>query len=135
MCGSGTLVLEAALMASDCAPGLLREYFGFLAWSQHSQKLWLSSRQQAQELRNAGLASLPVLYGYDQDKHAISAADANAAAAGLSGVVRFRQQRLEQLVRDDLPKSNAQPEGLIITNPLTVNVWVRWKSCARSMHN
>ena len=40
MCGSGTLVIEAALMALDIAPGLLRSYFGFIGWRGHDRELW-----------------------------------------------------------------------------------------------
>ncbi|MGM0415633.1 MAG: bifunctional 23S rRNA (guanine(2069)-N(7))-methyltransferase RlmK/23S rRNA (guanine(2445)-N(2))-methyltransferase RlmL [Thermodesulfobacteriota bacterium] len=117
MCGSGTLVLEAALMAGDCAPGLLREHFGFLTWKHHSSETWHSLRQQAQERRNAGLAALPPLYGYDQDARAIAAARSNAIRAGVDDMVQFRQQGLDQLTSCALPESPAKPAGLIITNP------------------
>jgi len=119
MCGSGTLVLEAALMAGDCAPGLLREYFGFLAWSKHEPQLWRNLRQEAQQRRTAGLAAIPPLCGYDRDARAIADAESNTARAGLEEVVRFRRQELEQLtsgaeVEADRPE---EPAGLIITNP------------------
>jgi len=117
MCGSGTLVLEAALMASDCAPGLLRDHFGFLTWKQHVPEMWQSLRQEAQDRRNLGMAVLPYLYGYDQDARAISAAKTNAIRAGVGDVVQFRQQNLDQFSPCDLPKSQAEPAGLIITNP------------------
>ena len=47
MCGSGTLVIEAALMAADVAPGLLRRRFGFERWLQHDAALWQSLREAA----------------------------------------------------------------------------------------
>ncbi|MFN2257103.1 MAG: bifunctional 23S rRNA (guanine(2069)-N(7))-methyltransferase RlmK/23S rRNA (guanine(2445)-N(2))-methyltransferase RlmL [Desulfuromonadaceae bacterium] len=117
MCGSGTLVLEAALMAGDCAPGSLREHFGFLTWKQHVPELWQALRQEAQDRRNVGMAALPYICGYDQDARAISAARANAERAGVGDVVQFRQQGLDQFAPCDLPKSQAEPAGLIITNP------------------
>jgi len=40
MCGSGTLVIEAALIAADIAPGLGREYYGFLGWRGHDPQVW-----------------------------------------------------------------------------------------------
>lgn len=116
MCGSGTLVLEAALMASDSAPGLLREHFGFLAWSKHDHELWVALREQAQHRRNEGLASLPPLWGYDRDARAVAAAKANAVRAGVENVVEFRQQSLDRFTSCDLPEPQAEP-GLIITNP------------------
>ena len=117
MCGSGTLVLEAALMAADCAPGLLREYFGFLTWKQHNPELWYSVRQQAQERRNTGLTALPPLCGYDQDARAIAAARSNAVRAGVEDWVEFRQQSLDYFAPCELSGSHAEPAGLIITNP------------------
>ena len=40
MCGSGTLAIEAAMIAADIAPGLGRDYFGFLGWRRHDSQLW-----------------------------------------------------------------------------------------------
>ena len=40
MCGSGTLVIEAAMIAADMAPGLGRDYYGFLGWRGHDPQLW-----------------------------------------------------------------------------------------------
>lgn len=40
MCGSGTLLLEAAMIAADYAPGLLRDYFGFIGWKKHDAECW-----------------------------------------------------------------------------------------------
>ena len=48
MCGSGTLVIEAALIAAHRAPGLGREYFGFLGWRGHDPQLWARVRAAAQ---------------------------------------------------------------------------------------
>src|ERR1700722_9218732 len=56
MCGSGTFLSEAALIAADAAPGLQREYFGFLGWRGHDAKLWQQLRAEAQERRAARAA-------------------------------------------------------------------------------
>ena len=40
MCGSGTFVIEAAWMATDTAPGLLRDFWGFQGWRGHDAALW-----------------------------------------------------------------------------------------------
>ena len=56
MCGSGTFVIEAAMIAADIAPGLGREYFGFLGWRQHDDALW--QRLQA-SLEDAGESPVP----------------------------------------------------------------------------
>ena len=47
MCGSGTFVIEAAMIAADMAPGLNREYFGFLGWRQHDRDLWVRLHAEA----------------------------------------------------------------------------------------
>ncbi len=113
MCGSGTLVLEAALMAGDCAPGLKRDYMGFLHWRQHDADLWNRLRDEAVQRREQGLQDLPRLVGYDQDPSAIKNAWENAANAGLQDKVHFERRELASF--GDEPISE-QP-GLIITNP------------------
>ena len=58
MCGTGTLPLEAAWIAGDCAPGLLRDYFGFSYWLGHIPKMWAPARQ-AETRRAAGRTAYP----------------------------------------------------------------------------
>ncbi len=45
MCGSGTIAIEAAMIAADRAPGLSRQYFGFLGWRGHDSRLWDQIRE------------------------------------------------------------------------------------------
>ena len=54
MCGSGTLPIEAAMMALDIAPGLLRSYFGFVGWRGHDRALWAQLIEEARARREAG---------------------------------------------------------------------------------
>ncbi|HAO23946.1 MAG TPA: 23S rRNA (guanine(2445)-N(2))/(guanine(2069)-N(7))-methyltransferase, partial [Methylophaga sp.] len=56
MCGSGTFLIEAALMAADIAPGLQRDYFGFLYWKQHDKTAWQQLKADAERRRLSGLA-------------------------------------------------------------------------------
>ena len=63
MCGSGTLPIEAALMAGDVAPGLERDYFGFLNWLGHDRTLWEKLLEEARKRRQKGLQQLPRLVG------------------------------------------------------------------------
>ncbi len=89
MCGSGTFVIEAAMIAANIAPGLGREYFGFLGWRQHDVALWERLRAEAASaVRSADDLNL-VLRGQDRDAHAVRAAQANAQRAGVDGFVRF----------------------------------------------
>ena len=112
MCGSGTLPIEAALMAADIAPGLLRRHWGFLHWKQHDEALWNRLLAEAHVRREKGLAQLPVIVGCDQSAPAVRSAQTNAARAGLQGRVRFEQRELSQAA----PVS-AAVNGLVVANP------------------
>jgi 23S rRNA (guanine2445-N2)-methyltransferase / 23S rRNA (guanine2069-N7)-methyltransferase len=114
-CGSGTLVIEAALMAADIAPGLLRDQFGFERWKLHQPQLWRPLQLQAQERRDAGLKrALPSLLGMDADARAIEAARSNAKRAGVSHFCMFADCSIEHWDAAALP---AAESGLYISNP------------------
>ena len=82
MCGSGTLLIEGALMAADVAPGLRREYFGFLGWRGHDARCGSDLLDEAHARAEAGLRALRrVFFGCDSDPRVISAAKRNAQAA------------------------------------------------------
>jgi 23S rRNA (guanine2445-N2)-methyltransferase / 23S rRNA (guanine2069-N7)-methyltransferase len=68
MCGSGTMLLEGAMIAADYAPGLLREYYGFLGWKKHDAALWQSLLDDAKQRRDIGISKLPPIVGFDQDR-------------------------------------------------------------------
>ncbi len=113
MCGAGTLITEAAMIAADIAPGLLRRRWGFDRWCGHQPSVWTPIYQEAQERREAGLAKSQVpMRGFDADKQAIDRARANADALGVSDLVEFTRCDLASLV---LP--NAEVRGLLISNP------------------
>ncbi|MBD3633549.1 MAG: bifunctional 23S rRNA (guanine(2069)-N(7))-methyltransferase RlmK/23S rRNA (guanine(2445)-N(2))-methyltransferase RlmL [Methylophaga sp.] len=114
MCGSGTFLIEAAMMAADIAPGILRDYFGFIYWKQHDKDAWKKLKADAERRRQAGLARIPVIMGGDADPKAVEAARANIAEAGLSDWIQVAQRRLL-----DWP-AEAQalpPMGLLVCNP------------------
>jgi 23S rRNA (guanine2445-N2)-methyltransferase / 23S rRNA (guanine2069-N7)-methyltransferase len=112
LCGSGTLPIEAALMAGDTAPGLMREHFGFLGWRKHDAALWARLLAEAKERRERGLATLPPIVGYDNDARSVGLARADAERAGVSGNVRFERRELA----DAYPPRGAE-DGLVATNP------------------
>lgn len=114
-CGSGTLVIEAALMAADIAPGLLREQFGFERWKLHEPTRWRPLQIQAHERRKAGLKrALPSLVGMDADARAIDAARSNATRAGVNQLCAFMECSIDQWQKEALP---ACESGLFISNP------------------
>ncbi|HET9484359.1 MAG TPA: bifunctional 23S rRNA (guanine(2069)-N(7))-methyltransferase RlmK/23S rRNA (guanine(2445)-N(2))-methyltransferase RlmL, partial [Xanthomonadales bacterium] len=113
MCGAGTLLVEGAWMAADVAPGLQREWFGFLGWKQFDRDAWDAMLAEARERAQRGLAALrPVFFGADQNAAVLGAAKQNAHAAGVSGFMRLMHTAVGKL---EAPPSDAA--GLVITNP------------------
>jgi 23S rRNA (guanine2445-N2)-methyltransferase / 23S rRNA (guanine2069-N7)-methyltransferase len=114
LCGSGTLPIEAALMAANVAPGLRRERWGFTGWRGHDAALWKTLHDAAQARATTGLQALrPVFFGFDENPTVLNEARRNAQAALLSGFMHFGRQTLEHLHR---PHELEQP-GLVVTNP------------------
>lgn len=111
MCGSGTLLIEAAWMAIDRAPNLEREQWGFFSWPQHDPQLWRQVCEDAKQREKQGRANWTGdIRGSDVDKRSVHIARRNIKAAGLDGVVN-----VEQIALADLKCSQAS--GLLITNP------------------
>lgn len=106
-CGSGTLLIEAALMARRIAPGLQR---GFAAerWPETASALWDAARADC-EAEVLPRAPAPIL-GSDRDSGAVEAALANAARAGVAGDVTPERRALSDLTAPEGP-------GLLIANP------------------
>ena len=115
MCGSGTLLIEAALMAADIAPGLGRVSFGFERWLKHRSDIWLSLRDEAIERRDAGLAKpLVEIRGYDADVRVIRAAEENIVSAELDHWLRVSRKELAEFKK---PTHAPMDYGLVISNP------------------
>lgn len=112
LCGSGTLVMEATLIAGDIAPGLWRDHWGFSRWLRHDAETWEALLHEARQRRNTGVSKLPVILGCDQDGKAIEAAQQNARAIGLGNATQFRKVPLDA---NRLPP-RLRP-GLVVTNP------------------
>lgn len=114
MCGSGTFVIEAAMIAADIAPGLGRNYFGFLGWQRHDEALWARLRAEAARRVRSTDDLAVIVRGQDRDGSAIRAARANAERAGVDDIVRFAVQPLA----DARPQRAAPaPVGLVCVNP------------------
>ncbi len=111
MCGSGTLLIEGAMMAADMAPGLLRPHHGFIGWRQHDAATWEGLLEEARMRRHAGLAKLPPIHGYDRDPECVRSARKNIALAGLENRIRVYTRELSACVPE------AGPAGLVAVNP------------------
>ena len=115
MCGSGTLVIEAALMAADVAPGLLRHGGSMPSgWRGFDVDAWKQLRVDAIEREAKGRAALrPVFCGSDIDPHAVRAARENAEAAGVADAIEWKVEDVRSLA-----STGEQPErGLVACNP------------------
>ncbi|MGL5344919.1 MAG: bifunctional 23S rRNA (guanine(2069)-N(7))-methyltransferase RlmK/23S rRNA (guanine(2445)-N(2))-methyltransferase RlmL [Plesiomonas sp.] len=119
MCGSGTLLIEAAMMASDMAPALWREQWGFLAWKGHDRDVWKAIRDDAQVRANAGVSkTAPLFFGIDNDQRVIDRAQTNIRNAGLTSLISLKRADAVALTN---PLSTAQKaenlRGTVLSNP------------------
>jgi len=108
MCGSGTIVIEAALKAANAAPGLLRERFGFQNWLGHDPTLWRNMLAEAKELRKRELAVR--LRGSDRSPGSIEMSKQNAVRAGVGRLTSFTTADISTF------EPSASP-AMIIFNP------------------
>lgn len=114
MCGSGTLLIEAAMLATDRAPGLHRGHWGFGGWAQHDDAIWKEVKSEAQTRARQGLAAYESrFYGSDVDARVIERAQRNARRAGIGELITFEVKDVAQL-SNPLPKG---PYGTVISNP------------------
>jgi len=113
MCGSGTLLIEGALMAADVAPGLARNNAAAPSrWLKFEGALWQRLVDEARAREHVGRAALrTVFHGSDADPHAIRAAMANAEAAGVADAIAFKVLPVRLL------EAAPEPTGLAICNP------------------
>ena len=95
MCGSGTIPVEAALMAAHIPPGLQRQ-FGFQRWLDFNGRLWTDLCREAEE----GIRRLPLglVTGYDLDNKALLLAGKNCSKAGLQGQIHFFHAALQEYI-------------------------------------
>ena len=108
MCGSGTIAIEAAMMATNVAPGLKRDTWGFDAWKQHDKACWDNLIEDAEEARQTHNG---VIWANDIESSIISVARENAVTAGVADLIKFSQQDACSLPSKDLLG------GYIVSNP------------------
>ena len=117
MCGSGTLLIEAAAMATDTAPGLRRRDYGFFKLKQFNGEKWHSLQQEALDRSKQGIekarSSGVRIVGSDRDPEMVEDARGNAQKAGFSDLIEVSQGSVEQMRN---PFGPGVP-SLVITNP------------------
>lgn len=107
LCGSGTIILEAALMGLNIAPGLYRQKFCFQNWVDYDAPLWESLLKEAQMSQKE---RLPIMIGTDADADVIIQAKSNAKACKISDQVQFYQQHLVDITAP-------AESGILLCNP------------------
>ena len=106
MCGSGTLPIEAALIARNIAPGVFRQGYAFEKWPDFDRELFeqiYNDDSQEREFQHH-------IYGYDNNRQAVAIAERNVKAAGLTGDVSIQFQDFENFTQP-------QEKAIIVTNP------------------
>lgn len=92
MCGSGTILIEAAMMWGKQAPGLSRKKFGFLRWKNHDEGLWSEIINKAVSIEEERFDKpWPTFFGYDSDPEMVRMANENIRQAGLEKYIVVRQ--------------------------------------------
>lgn len=110
-CGSGTLCIEAAMMATHTAPGLIDPYrYAFYKLPFHDDKVW---NEVFQEADDSQIVPKSKIIGWDIDSEAIEIARANAKAAGMSDYIEFQCRDFMQTTESDVPSER----GCIVTDP------------------
>jgi 23S rRNA (guanine2445-N2)-methyltransferase / 23S rRNA (guanine2069-N7)-methyltransferase len=111
MCGSGTLLIEAALMAGNIAPGVFRSYYGFINWKQHEAELWEKVFSEAMASKNDP-GDMPVIAGADISRSVLDIAESNIKAANLSDSITLHNSDVSNVI-EELHDS----KGLLVLNP------------------
>ena len=113
MCGSGTLLIEAAQMEAKIAPQLYRLHWGFDFWKEHNQSAWEKVKNEAIELAEEKQSEIqPHFYGFDLDHRVLKKAQKNAQNAGVSHLIKWQQGDVAALKN---PRLNEV--GTVICNP------------------
>ena len=110
MCGSGTLPIEAALIARNIAPGVFRQSYAFEKWPDFDADLWSDIYNDDSRERDFSHK----IYGSDASFYAIQQAAKNIKSAGVAKDVELRQVRMEELKPSAI---SLQPSALVMLNP------------------
>ena len=113
MCGSGTLLIEAAMMQANMAPGLIRKRFGFEKWALHSDAAWNQIVDDAIKADQSETFDFSIK-GFDSDGDSIQAALKNIEAAGLEGSIHVERRELSKFA---LHEAASKAGGVLVCNP------------------
>ena len=112
-CGSGTLLIEAALMAADIAPGMRTPNYALLHHPEFDRAHWNRLMQECEERKQAGISSLQTrFFGYDMSADSVSATEVNAKVAGVGSRITVEQRSIREF-----RKPITSRPLTIVTNP------------------
>lgn len=109
-CGSGTIAIEAALIATRTVPGLIRTQYSFFSWRQHQPSLYEKVLQKFKERVLENSDAIPALYSYDVDGGTVALAQANGERAKMNQRIQFKQIAFEDT-------QAPLDRGLMVFNP------------------
>jgi 23S rRNA (guanine2445-N2)-methyltransferase / 23S rRNA (guanine2069-N7)-methyltransferase len=109
LCGSGTLPIEAALIAAERAPGLQRDYWGFTGWRGHDAALWELLQAEARARVRGTIAN--AIRGSDRDPAVLRNAALNAQRAGVADLLSFEVAAVSEV------DAQGAASGLVCCNP------------------
>jgi len=112
MCGSATILLEAAMIAADYAPGLLHESFGFFKWKKHDEVVWQKLLTDAQQRKEVGLENMPTIVGFDESRRAVNTALQHIENAQLADYVHVERRDI-----NDASPATSWEKGIVVCNP------------------
>ena len=107
MCGSGTIVIEAAMMATNTPANILREEFGFMNWPDYDDNLWEIVKEEAFKGIKPSKAQI---FAYDKTLSVLRFAEQNAEEISAEEMIQFKR-------KDFMHLSPPVPDGMIVTNP------------------
>ncbi|MCG9724818.1 bifunctional 23S rRNA (guanine(2069)-N(7))-methyltransferase RlmK/23S rRNA (guanine(2445)-N(2))-methyltransferase RlmL [Vibrio brasiliensis] len=113
MCGSGTLLIEAAMMAANMAPGVNRAKWGFESLEDFEPELWAEIKSEANVQARRGVNKTDTkFYGFDNDSRVLKTAQDNARRAGVESLIEFKLGDAAEVKRPE-----GFEAGVIVSNP------------------
>jgi len=109
MCGSGTLLTEAAMIQSNMPAQYLRNHFSFMYWKDFDKALWEKVKGEADK-QIKDIKDDPIIHGSDKSMKAVKISAENLYELGLDHLVSLETQKIQSL-------DEVRPAGLMITNP------------------
>jgi 23S rRNA (guanine2445-N2)-methyltransferase / 23S rRNA (guanine2069-N7)-methyltransferase len=113
MCGSGTLLIEAAMMAANMAPGVNRKKWGFESLEDFEPELWAEIKSEASVQARRGVKKVDAkFFGFDNDARVIKTARDNARRAGVDSLIEFAEGDAAKVKRPA-----GFENGVVVSNP------------------